>query len=188
MDTEGNRYLQIVRGNAKRMGQLMDDLLKLSRLERKIIYKQPIVLNELIQQIITDLSRQKSDRQIEFAIADLPICQADYSLLSQVWINLLSNAIKYTAYQPFALIQVGYEVINSEYIYFVKDNGSGFDMEYANNLFEVFQRLHQEQEFEGTGIGLAIVQRIIQRHGGRIWVEAAVNQGATFYFTLPHIV
>jgi signal transduction histidine kinase len=183
LDTEGNRYLKVVRDNAKRMGELIDDLLNLSRMDRKGISKQPVLLNELIRQVLTDLIPE--NRQIEFEIADLPICEADLSLITQVWINLLSNAIKYTGYQPVAHIQVGYEIINGEGVYFLRDNGSGFDMQYANNLFGVFQRLHREQEFEGTGIGLAIVQRIIQRHGGRIWAEAAVNQGATFYFTLP---
>ncbi|BAZ27915.1 multi-sensor signal transduction multi-kinase [Cylindrospermum sp. NIES-4074] len=185
LDAEANRYLQVVRDNAKRMGELIDDLLNLSRLDRKEMSKQPVFVNELIQQVLRDLTPEWSGRQIEFAIADLPICQADLSLLTQVWINLLSNAIKYTRYKSVAHIEVGYEVMDDEGVYFVKDNGSGFDMQYADNLFGVFQRLHREQEFEGTGIGLAIVQRIIQRHGGRIWAKAAVDQGATFYFTLP---
>ncbi|MBD2695143.1 AAA family ATPase [Anabaena catenula] len=185
LDAEANRYLKIVRDNAKRMGELIDDLLNLSRLDRKEMSKQPVLVNELIQQVLSDLTPEWSGRQIEFAIADLPICQADLSLLTQVWINLLSNAIKYTRYKPVAHIEVGYEVMDGEGVYFIRDNGSGFDMQYANNLFGVFQRLHREQEFEGTGIGLAIVQRIIQRHGGRIWAKAAVDQGATFYFTIP---
>jgi signal transduction histidine kinase len=185
LDAEGNRYLKVVRDNAKRMGELIDDLLNLSRLDRRQMFKQPIVLNELISQVLSELTPEMAERQIEFAIADLPICQGDISLLTQVWINLLSNAIKYTKYKPVAHIQVGYEIIAGEGVYFIRDNGSGFDMQYADNLFGVFQRLHREQEFEGTGIGLAIVQRIIQRHGGKIWAEAAVDQGATFYFTLP---
>ncbi len=185
LDAEANRYLKIVRDNAKRMGELIDDLLNLSRLDRKEISKQTVFINDLIQQVLSDLTPEWSGRQIEFAIADLPICEADLSLLTQVWINLLSNAIKYTRYKPVAHIEVGYEVIDGEGVYLIRDNGSGFDMQYADNLFGVFQRLHREQEFEGTGIGLAIVQRIIQRHGGRIWTQAAVDQGATFYFTLP---
>ncbi|MGM3308002.1 ATP-binding protein [Anabaena sp. WFMT] len=185
LDAEANRYLKVVRDNAKRMGELIDDLLNLSRLDRKEMSKQPVLVNELIQQVLRDLTPEWSGRQIEFAIADLPICQADFSLLTQVWINLLSNAIKYTKYKSIAHIEVGYEVMDGEGVYFIRDNGSGFDMQYADNLFGVFQRLHREQEFEGTGIGLAIVQRIIQRHGGRIWSQAAVDQGATFYFTLP---
>jgi PAS domain S-box-containing protein len=184
LDSEGNRYLKIVRENAKRMGELIDDLLNLSRLDRKEISRQPILLNEMIQKVLSDLALDMKGRQIEFAIADLPICQADFSLLKQVWINLLSNAIKYTRYKSSACIEVGYEIMDGEGVYFIRDNGAGFDMRYADNLFGVFQRLHREQEFAGTGIGLAIVQRIIQRHGGRIWAEAAIDQGATFYFTL----
>ncbi|MDZ8259096.1 AAA family ATPase [Nostoc sp. ChiQUE01b] len=184
LDAEGNRYLKIVRENAKRMGELIDDLLNLSRLDRKEMSRQPVLPNDIIQHVLSDLAPDLQGRQIEFAIADLPICQADPSLLKQVWINLLSNAIKYTRYKSPAYIQVGYEVMNGEGVYFIRDNGAGFDMRYADNLFGVFQRLHREQEFAGTGIGLAIVQRIIQRHSGRIWAEAAIDQGATFYFTL----
>ncbi|MBD2515982.1 AAA family ATPase [Nostoc sp. FACHB-973] len=185
LDGEANRYLKIVRENAKRMGELIDDLLALSRLDRKEMSRQPVFPNEMIQMVLNDLAPDWSDREIEFAIADLPGCQADPSLLKQVWLNLLSNAIKYTRYKSLACIEVGYEVMNGEGVYFIRDNGAGFDMRYADNLFGVFQRLHREEEFEGTGIGLAIVQRIIQRHGGRIWAEAACDRGATFYFTLP---
>jgi len=184
LDAEGNRYLKIVRENAKRMGELIDDLLNLSRLDRKEMTREPVFFNEMIQKVLSDLAPDLKGRQIEFAIADLPRCQADLSLLKQVWINLLSNAIKYTSYKSPAYIEVGYEIMDGEGVYFIRDNGAGFDMRYADNLFGVFQRLHSEQDFAGTGIGLAIVQRIIQRHGGRIWAEAAVNQGATFYFTL----
>ncbi|MBE8970082.1 AAA family ATPase [Nostocales cyanobacterium LEGE 12452] len=184
LDAEGNRYLEVVRDNAKRMGELIDDLLNLSRLDRKEMTRQPVFFNEIIQKVLSDLAPDLKGRQIEFAIADLPICHADPSLLKQVWINLLSNAIKYTRYKCPAYIQVGYEVMDGEEVYFIKDNGAGFNMRYADNLFGVFQRLHREQDFAGTGIGLAIVQRIIQRHGGHIWAEAAIDRGATFYFTL----
>ncbi|MFN6464579.1 MAG: AAA family ATPase [Nostoc sp. DedVER02] len=184
LDAEGNRYLKIVRDNAKRMGELIDDLLNLSRLDRKEMSQRPIFINEMIQKVLSDLAPDLEGREIEFAIADLPNCQADPSLLKQVWINLLSNAIKYTRYKSPACIEVGYEIMNGEGVYFIRDNGAGFDMRYADNLFGVFQRLHREQEFAGTGIGLAIVQRIIQRHSGRIWAEAAIDRGATFYFTL----
>ncbi|WP_445632683.1 histidine kinase [Nostoc sp. DSM 114161] len=186
LDAEANRYLKIVRDNAKRMGELIDDLLTLSRLDRKEMSRQPVFPNEIIQMALNDLAPDWSSREIEFAIADLPVCQADPSLLKQVWLNLLSNAIKYTRYKPLACIEVGCQAIDGEGIYFIKDNGAGFDMRYADKLFGVFQRLHREEEFEGTGIGLAIVQRIIQRHGGRIWAEAASGRGATFYFMLPN--
>jgi PAS domain S-box-containing protein len=219
LDSEANRYLKIVRENAKRMGELIDDLLTLSRLNRKELYKQPIFPNDLIEGVLQDLTLDMEGRQIEFTIAELPICQADLSLLKQVWVNILSNAIKYTQYKPIAQIEVGYVIIQHENIqheniqheniqhediqheniqhedmkhgianegaYFIRDNGAGFDMQYADNLFGVFQRLHREQDFKGTGVGLATVQRIIHRHGGRIWAEAAIDQGATFYFTLP---
>ncbi len=186
LDVEANRYLKIVRDNAKRMGELIDDLLTLSRLDRKEMVRQPVFCNEIIQTVLNDLASDWSGREIEFAIADLPVCEADPSLLKQVWINLLSNAIKYTRYKSLARIEVGYQAIDGEGVYFIQDNGAGFDMRYADNLFGVFQRLHRQAEFEGTGIGLAIVQRIIQRHGGRIWTQAASDRGATFYFTLPN--
>ncbi len=185
LDTEGNRYIKIVRDNAKRMGELIDDLLALSRLNRQEMHRQPIYPNDLIQRLLNDMELEMRDREIQFELADLPICSADLSLLKQVWVNLLSNAIKYTRNQVPARITIDANEIEGEVVYFIQDNGAGFDMRYANNLFGVFQRLHRDEEFEGTGIGLAIVQRIIHRHGGRIWAEAAVNQGATFYFTFP---
>ena len=186
LDAEGSRYLKIVRDNAKRMGELIDDLLNLSRLNRKQISRRPISVNNLIQQTLSGFNSEIEERQIELIVADLPECQADISLLTQVWINLLSNAVKYTSKTENARIEIGYQLINDEIAYFIRDNGAGFDMQYADKLFGVFQRMHLEHEFEGTGIGLAIVQRIIQRHGGRIWADASVNQGSVFYFTIPN--
>ena len=185
LDAEGDRYLKIVRDNAKRMGELIDDLLNLSRINRKEITRRSVIVNDLIKQILRDLEITIGDRQIEFVIAELTNCKADMSLLTQVWINLISNAIKYTNKTEKARIEIGCQIINSKNTYFIRDNGAGFDMQYADKLFGVFQRMHLESDFEGTGIGLAIVQRIIQRHGGQIWAEAAVNQGATFFFTIP---
>ncbi len=185
LDSEGNRFLKIVRDNSKRMGELIDDLLNLSRLNRKEMHRRVVLVNELLQQVLSDLHSAIENRQIEFIIADLPNCQADASLLTQVWINLLSNAIKYTSKTENAIIEIGFQVIGDEGLYFIRDNGAGFDMQYADKLFGVFQRMHLDHEFEGTGIGLAIVQRIIQRHGGRIWADAKVNHGATFFFTIP---
>ena len=186
LDAEGDRYLKIVRDNAKRMGELIDDLLNLSRMNRKEITRQSLIVNELIKKILRDSESVIGDRQIEFVIADLPNCEADSSLLTQVWINLISNAIKYTNKTENAWVEIGCQLINSKNTYFIRDNGAGFDMQYADKLFGVFQRMHLERDFEGTGIGLAIVQRIVQRHGGQIWAEAAVNQGATFFFTIPN--
>ncbi len=186
LDAEGDRYLKIVRDNAKRMGELIDDLLNLSRMNRKEITRRSVLVNDLIKKILRDSESIIGDRQIEFVIADLPNCQADSSLLTQVWINLISNAIKYTSKTENARIEIGCQLINSKNTYFIRDNGAGFDMQYADKLFGVFQRMHLERDFEGTGIGLAIVQRIVQRHGGQIWAEAAINQGATFFFTIAN--
>ncbi|MBD2179128.1 GAF domain-containing protein [Pseudanabaena sp. FACHB-1998] len=185
LDSEGNRFIKVVRDNAQRMGELIDDLLNLSRLNRKEISRQSISINSMVQRILKDFDAEINNRQVEVSVDDLPDCQADSSLLTQVWINLISNAVKYTSKIANAQIKIGVQSHNQEIIYFIRDNGAGFDMQYADKLFGVFQRMHLEQEFEGTGIGLAIAQRIVQRHGGRIWAEAAVNQGATFYFTIP---
>lgn len=185
IDAEGNRYIKIVRGNAKRMSELIDDLLALSRTNRQEMSPQLIYPNELIHKVLKEMELELQGRQVEFEIADLPLCHADLSLLRQVWVNLLSNAIKYTRHRTTARIEIGFTVNSKEVTYFVRDNGAGFDMNYADKLFGVFQRLHRDDEFEGTGIGLAIVQRILHRHNGRIWAEAALDQGSTFYFTLP---
>lgn len=134
--------------------------------------------------VLEELNPQRDGRRIDLRIADLPPCQAEPALLKQVWVNLLSNALKYTGKREAALVEVGCAMEKGRNAYFVRDNGAGFDMKYANKLFGVFQRLHRAEDYEGTGVGLAIVQRIIHRHGGRVWAESAVNSGATFYFTL----
>lgn len=192
---EAQRYLQIVRSSAQQMGQLVDDLLAFSRLSRQPLKKQAVAPAELVHQALAELRPDQDGRRVEIIVGDLPMCQADPSLLKQVFINLLSNALKFTRRREVAVIEVGslegtddrQEFVvrhPSSVIYYVKDNGVGFDMRYAHKLFGVFQRLHRAEEYEGTGVGLAIVQRIIHRHGGRIWAEAEVDQGATFYFTL----
>ena len=185
LEGEAPRYLKIVRDNAKRMGELIDDLLNLSRWNRKQLLRRPILMNDFVQQILIDFQVEIEQRQINLIIADLPNCEADNSLLTQVWINLIANAIKYTGKITNPRIEIGYQIIDEQGAYFIRDNGAGFDMQYADKLFGVFQRMHLEKDFEGTGIGLAIVQRIIQRHGGLVWAEASINQGATFYFTIP---
>jgi light-regulated signal transduction histidine kinase (bacteriophytochrome) len=166
------------------MGQLIDDLLAFSRLSRQPLAKQPVVLADLVQQVCSSLRAVQDRQHLDIAIGDLPPCQADPALLTQVFVNLLTNAIKFTSKREVARITVGCQRQGVAPVYFIKDNGVGFDMRYANKLFGVFQRLHRADEYEGTGVGLAIVQRIIHRHGGRVWAEAAVDQGATFYFTL----
>jgi light-regulated signal transduction histidine kinase (bacteriophytochrome) len=138
----------------------------------------------LVSAVLDDLEHQIAGRKMEIRRGTLPACEGDQSLLKQVWVNLLSNAFKYTLRSPEPVVEIGSMEQEGETVYFVRDNGAGFDMRYAKKLFGVFQRLHRAEDYEGTGVGLAIVQRIVHRHGGRVWAEAAVNQGATFYFTL----
>jgi PAS domain S-box-containing protein len=194
---EGQRYLQTIREGAQRMGALIDALLTFSRLSRLPLKKRAVDTGGLVRDTIEELDSQREGRRIEICVGDLPPCQGDPALLKQVWLNLLSNAFKYTRQREPAVIEVGCrrgpafpqgygeaEKGKDENVYFVRDNGTGFDMRYAGKLFGVFQRLHRAEDFAGTGVGLAIVHRIIHRHGGRAWAEAAVDRGATFYFTL----
>jgi len=139
---------------------------------------------KLVQNVLEELKPQREGRQIEIRVGDLPPCYGDSALLKQVWVNLLSNAIKYSRGREPAVVEIGCVCEGDENTYFVRDNGTGFDMQYAHKLFGVFQRLHRADEFEGTGVGLAIVQRIIHRHGGRVWAEGVAGKGATFHFTL----
>ena len=185
MDAEGNRLLnRIVRG-AIRMSELIDDLLDFSRIGRTELRRVPIEMTGLAREVLGEISETGSGRNLQVRIADLPPVVADRSMLRQVWVNLLSNAIKYSRQRVPALIEVGGAVEGAEAHFFVRDNGAGFDMQYAGKLFQVFQRLHRDPAFEGTGVGLANVARIVQRHGGRVWAEAEPDKGATFHFTLP---
>ncbi|RPJ18532.1 MAG: PAS domain S-box protein [Chloroflexi bacterium] len=184
LDVEGKRLCGIISKEARRMGQLIDDLLAFSRLGRKEIYSSKIDMKTLAVSVFNELIKEERGR-IDFQITKLPSVRGDTSLIRQVWANLLSNALKFTSRKERAVIEVGSQQSSDENIYYVRDTGAGFDMEYANKLFGVFQRLHGESEFEGTGVGLAIVQRIVHRHGGRVWAEGEVDKGATFYFALP---
>ena len=182
---EAKRYLGLIRENAQQMGSLIDHLLAFSRLGRQPLKKQEVAPAELAREALANLAAEQDGRDIDITIADLPVCQADPALLRQVFANLLGNALKFTKQRARAVIEVGCQPDeNGNPVYYVRDNGAGFDMEYANKLFGVFQRLHRAEDYKGTGVGLATVQRIIHRHGGRIWPEAAVDRGATFYFTL----
>jgi signal transduction histidine kinase len=181
---EGRRYLQTIRDGAQRMAVLIDDLLTFSRLGRQPLHKRAIDMTKLAREALGELEELRAGRKIDVRIGEIPWCQGDPALLKQVWVNLLSNAIKYSRKRDAAVIKIGARRDSGETVYSVCDNGSGFDMQYAHKLFGVFQRLHRADEFEGTGVGLAIVQRVIHRHGGRIWAEAAVDRGATFYFTV----
>jgi PAS domain S-box-containing protein len=182
---DAQRYLGMVRDNAWRMSALVQDLLTFSRLGRQELHKQTISPQELVRQVLRDLGTEEGGRQVEMVVDDLPPCRADPALLKQVYANLLSNALKFTREREVARIHVGCLQQDKDVVYFVQDNGVGFDMRYADKLFGVFQRLHSDKEYEGTGVGLAIVQRIVHRHGGRVWAEAEVDKGVTFYFTLP---
>lgn len=186
MDTEGNRLLQVVVNNARRMARLIDDLLDFSRVGRKEIEKTTVQVNSLVNTVITEIkAMEPADRAIEFIVDPLEPCLADPNLLRQVWYNLVSNAVKYTRKTPHACIKISSIRRAEEVEYSITDNGTGFDMAYAHKLFGVFQRLHRQQEFEGTGVGLAIVHRIITRHGGSIRAKGKVNEGAEFHFSLP---
>ena len=182
LDDEGVRILGVIRDSARTMGQLIDDLLSFSRLGRKPIESSVVDMSELAREACTHIDSCE-DSDIE--IGDLPEARGDSSLLRQVFVNLLSNAVKYSKTKDKTMINVGGYPENWENVYYVRDNGVGFDMEYSNKLFGVFQRLHSAEEFEGTGVGLAIVHRVVAKHGGRVWAEGEVGKGATFYFALP---
>ncbi len=184
---EAVRYLTIISKSAQQMGRLIDDLLSFSRLSRQRLDKQPLPIRDLVQEIRDELHHDVADRKIEWILSDLPTCLGDRTTIKLVLANLLGNAIKYSRPRDVARIEVGSEPDDRQRGFcrlFVKDNGVGFDMRYADKLFTVFQRLHRSDEFEGTGVGLAIVQRIVHRHGGRVWGEGRPNEGATFWFTL----
>ena len=187
---DGQRYLHLVRDNAQQMGRLVDDLLAFARLGRQPLATQQVDPIAVAREALADLRPDQQGRCVDVALADLPPCEADPALLKQVFVNLLANALKFTAHRDVARIAVGWCEQGGEPVYFVRDNGVGFDMRYAHKLFGVFQRLHRAEDYDGTGVGLAIVQRIIHRHGGSIWAEAETDRGATFFFTLegepPH--
>jgi two-component system sensor kinase len=185
LDSEGKRICGVISREARRMGQLIDDLLAFSRLGRKEIFFSRIDMQALARSVFEELIKEENQGRIDFMLSSLPVVRGDSSLIRQVWVNLLANAIKFTSNKERAVIEVGSQQGTDETIYYVRDNGAGFDMEYSNKLFGVFQRLHSENEFSGTGVGLAIVQRILLRHGGRVWGEGEVEKGATFYFALP---
>jgi light-regulated signal transduction histidine kinase (bacteriophytochrome) len=184
LDAEGLRYLHLVEKSARQMGQLIDDLLTFSRTGRHALTVQRVNTAELVNACLTDLQEMQKNRDVTINVGALPDCEADPSLLKQVWLNLLENALKYTRKRDSAVITIGSRQEGGAQSYFVQDNGAGFDMKYAGKLFGVFQRLHLTDDYEGTGVGLALVQRIVQRHGGRVWTEAKLNLGATFHFTL----
>ncbi|MEI9895991.1 MAG: ATP-binding protein [Chthoniobacter sp.] len=185
LDDRGRRYLKTISDSAKRMGALIDDLLVFSRIGRAEMRRTNVDLNVLVEEVIQELRIEVGGRNVVWERQKLPIVEGDPALLRQVLVNLLANAVKYTRPRDPAKIEIGYVKIGNEDAFYVRDNGVGFEMAYVGKLFGVFQRLHRAEEFEGTGIGLANVQRIIVRHGGRVWAEGKLGEGATFYFTLP---
>jgi light-regulated signal transduction histidine kinase (bacteriophytochrome) len=187
LEPEAQRLLGVIDQNTRRMGQLIDDLLAFSRLGRKDIATAPVDMHELAGVVADEVRRLDTGRTgtLTIQIDPLPPAHGDRTLLQQVMSNLLQNAAKFTRERADARVEVGSRPDGNQTVYFVKDNGAGFDARYADKLFGVFQRLHTTEQFDGTGVGLAIVKRIVQRHGGRVWAEGAVGQGATFFFTLP---
>ncbi len=185
LGAEGNRICNVVRSETERMGQLIDDLLAFSRLGRTQIRTVPINMTALAEAVFHALTMDADGERIEFRLDPLPPAAGDEAMIRQVWTNLLENALKFSSKRDRAVIQVGAQPGDKEIVYFVRDNGAGFEMQYVDKLFGVFQRLHSDKAFPGTGVGLAIVQRILRRHGGRAWAESIVDEGATFYFALP---
>jgi PAS domain S-box-containing protein len=177
-------YLDVISGSTRQMGCLIDDLLRFSRTSRQSLWLEEVDQAGLVRQCLDELQAEREGRNVNIELGALPKCRGDGALLKQVWVNLLSNALKFTRHRDAAQIEIGCRTENGSPVYFVRDNGAGFDMEYAQKLFGVFQRLHSADQYEGTGIGLALVQRIVHRHGGRVWAQAKVEQGATVFFTL----
>lgn len=181
---DAHGLLETIVGSTKRMGQLIDGLLRLSRMGRRPLSPQPVSMSILARDVVAELERQDPAGSPRVTVMELPDAVGDQALLRQVFINLVSNAFKFSRGRAEARVEIGCDQQDGVPVYYVRDNGAGFDMRYAEKLFGVFQRLHRVDEFEGTGVGLSIVQRIIHRHGGRVWAQAEVGQGATFFFTL----
>jgi light-regulated signal transduction histidine kinase (bacteriophytochrome) len=187
LDDEAKRKIGVIESEALRMGELIDDLLTFSRLGRQAIERVDVDMGALASNIFERLRAQCNDSKSELRLGTLPRTNADRALIEQVWINLLSNATKFSAKRDKPLIEVGAISDENEHTYYVRDNGAGFDPRYQSKLFGVFQRLHEAAEFAGTGVGLALVSRVINRHGGRVWADGKPDEGATFYFTLPKV-
>lgn len=185
LDEEGKRFISTIRENAAKMDKLITDLLNLSRVSRTSLNINEVDMKILVSAVFKDISGEEEQNTFGFSVSDMPVVNCDSSLMKQVWQNLIGNALKYSANSKSKKIEIGANKNNTEISFFIKDEGAGFNSNYKHKLFGVFQRLHHEHEFEGTGVGLAIVQRIIQRHGGKVWAEGEINKGATFYFTLP---
>ena len=187
LDAEGRRLIGLIRSECYKMAQMIEDLLTFSRLGREPLKTRAISLRDLVSDVLLELRTSYQGRTVEFSVGELGMVEADSAILKHALVNLLSNAIKFTGKMERASVEVGLmkDSVGGGPVYFVRDNGAGFDMRHAERLFRVFERLHRQQDYPGTGVGLSIVQRVVQRHGGRVWAEARVDKGATFYFTLP---
>jgi light-regulated signal transduction histidine kinase (bacteriophytochrome) len=187
LDEKSRHYLDVISGSAKQMGRLIDDLLGFSRAGRVEMKREEVDSNTLAREVINEMSDETKGRNVVWEIKTLPRVIGDPALLRLVWTNLISNALKFTRARSQSIIEIGAEETGKDYVFHVKDNGVGFDMKYKQKLFGLFQRLHRPEEFEGTGVGLANVLRIIRRHGGSAWAESILGEGATFYFSLPKL-
>jgi light-regulated signal transduction histidine kinase (bacteriophytochrome) len=184
LDPTAQHYLDRIQSGTQKMGQLVDELLGLARVGRHAINRQPTHLNAMVEEVIAMLQPEIEGRPVEWVFADLPVVECDPVLVKQVFQNLLTNALKFTRSRTPAVIEISHLDSDGQSVFTVRDNGIGFNMKYVDKLFGVFQRLHRAEDFEGTGIGLATVQRIVQKHGGRVWAEGQLDKGAVFHFTL----
>ncbi len=187
LDQEAMDVLHSILRNSTKMGNLIDDLLAFSKLGRKQVTLSAIDMNELVRVVQEEMILEEGENIPVYTLIDLPVAKGDQSLIKQVWINLVSNAVKYSKHKEKTNIEIGGYLKDNEVVFYVKDQGAGFDMQYYDKLFGVFQRLHSQEEFDGTGIGLAIVEKIVKRHNGNVWAESTINEGACFYFSLPEI-
>ncbi len=187
LDETGLRYLNIVSESANEMGNLIDALLTFSRLSRTELQRTKIVSKSIVNQVIKTFNEELANRNVEIILSELPNVKGDETLITQVWVNLISNALKYTRNEDKAIIDIGGQTYTDKTIFYIKDNGVGFDMKYVDKLFGVFQRLHKARDFEGIGIGLANVNRIVVRHGGKCWAESELGKGAAFFFSIPNV-
>ena len=188
LDDEAKILFSEITRNAKKMGELIDNLLEFSRLSRQDVFRKSIDMNEIVRNNVTELRNLEPKRNIDLQIEELPAVEGDKNMLKQLFFNLMSNAFKYTGKKDKAFIEIGSYSREGNQVFFVKDNGAGFDPRYYNKLFGVFQRLHSSMEFEGTGVGLAIVQKIATKHGGEVWAEGKMGEGACFFVSLPLII
>ncbi len=185
LDDEGLRVVNVITTNIQKMGQLIDDLLAFSRLDRKTLKRSKVNMDHLVENVVNEFRLYLGKRTVKWMITPLGNVMGDWSMLREVFLNLVSNAVKFTRQKETGTIEIGRDEGDDEIVYYVRDNGAGFNMRYADKLFKVFQRLHGSKEFEGTGIGLALCERIINKHGGRIWAKGEPDKGAGFYFSLP---